>query len=55
METLARQVGETSALFKKLSPTDSEGLVKVLECQLGQVVRDGQAALLHTLDPLAGP
>lgn len=30
-EALARQVGETSPLFKKLSPTDANGLVKVLE------------------------
>lgn len=36
-EALARQVGESSPLFKKLSPTDSEGLVKTLEAQLGSV------------------
>ena len=28
-EALARQVGESSPLFKKLSPTESDGLVKV--------------------------
>ena len=33
-ETLAKQVGEQSVLFKKLSPTDSEGLIKALEAQL---------------------
>jgi len=30
-QALARQVGEHSPLFKKLSPTDSEGLTKNLE------------------------
>ena len=52
-ETLARQVGETSALFKKLSPTDSEGLIKVLEGQLRQVLDDGHSELVRALDPLA--
>jgi hypothetical protein len=37
-ETLAKQVGETSPLFRKLSPTDSTGLVKVLEAQLRAVM-----------------
>jgi hypothetical protein len=52
-ETLARQVGETSPIFKKLSPTDSEGLVKVLENQLKKVMDDGHAELERALDPLA--
>jgi hypothetical protein len=52
-QTLARQVGETSPLFKKLSPTDSEGLVKVLEAQLRKVMDDGYAELVRALDPLA--
>jgi len=52
-ETLARQVGETSALFKKLSPTDSEGLTKVLEGQLRKVMNDGHSELVRALDPLA--
>jgi hypothetical protein len=52
-QALARQVGESSPLFKKLSPTDSEGLVKVLEVQLRAVMSDGHAELLHALDPLA--
>jgi len=52
-ETLARQVGETSALFKKLSPTDSEGLIKVLEGQLRKVMNDGHSELVRALDPLA--
>src|SRR6185436_13203318 len=42
-EVLARQVGETSPLFKKLSPTESTGLVKVLEAQLRVVMDQGHA------------
>lgn len=52
-EALAKQVGETSPLFKKLSPTDSTGLVKVLEAQLRAVMGDGHAELVRALDPLA--
>ncbi len=52
-ETLAKQVGETSPLFKKLSPTDSTGLVKVLEAQLRAVMDEGHAELVRALDPLA--
>jgi hypothetical protein len=52
-QTLARQVGESSPLFKKLSPTDSEGLTKVLEAQLRKVMNDGHAELVRALDPLA--
>jgi hypothetical protein len=52
-EALARQVGETSPLFKKLSPTESTGLVKVLEAQLRAVMGESHAALVRALDPLA--
>ena len=52
-QTLAQQVGETSPLFRKLSSTDSEGLVKVLEVQLRGVLNDGHAGLVRALDPLA--
>ena len=52
-EALARQVGEASPLFKKLSPTESDGLVKVLECQLGAVMSQGHDDLVRALDPLA--
>jgi hypothetical protein len=52
-ESLARQVGETSPLFKKLSPTESEGLVKVLEAQLRAVLDESRAATTRALDPLA--
>ncbi|MCA9552678.1 MAG: hypothetical protein KC933_21775 [Myxococcales bacterium] len=52
-ETLAKQVGENSPLFQKLSPTDSTGLVKVLEAQLRAVMGEGHAELVRALDPLA--
>lgn len=53
LEVLSRQVGEASPLFKKLSPTESEGLVKVLEAQLRAVMSQGHAELVRALDPLA--
>ena len=52
-EALAKQVGETSPLFQKLSPTDSTGLVKILEGQLRIVMDQGHAELVRALDPLA--
>lgn len=52
-EALARQVGESSPLFKKLSPTESDGLVKILEGQLQIVMNQGHAELVRALDPLA--
>lgn len=52
-EALAKQVGETSPLFQKLSPTDSTGLVKILEAQLRAVMGEGHAELVRALDPLA--
>jgi hypothetical protein len=52
-DALAKQVGESSPLFKKLSSTDSEGLVKVLEAQLRAVMNEGHGELVRALDPLA--
>lgn len=52
-ETLAKQVGEQSVLFKKLSPTDSEGLIKALEKRIEEVLAANQRNLQHALDPLA--
>lgn len=52
-ETLARAVGESSPILRKLSPTDSEGLVKTLEAQLREVMSQNQSALARALDPLA--
>jgi hypothetical protein len=52
-ETLAKQVGEQSVLFKKLSPTDSEGLIKALEKRIDEVLAANQRCLQQALDPLA--
>lgn len=52
-ESLARQVGETSPLFKKLNPSETDGLIKVLETQLGTVMNKSHAELVRALDPLA--
>lgn len=51
-ETLARQVGEHSPLFKKLSATDSEGLVQVLTSRLQGILDQQQASFGRALDPL---
>ncbi len=50
--TLARSVGEQSPLFKKLSPTDNEGLVQVLGQQLRRVLQDEHTEFQKALDPL---
>jgi hypothetical protein len=52
-EALARQVGEASPIFKKLSPNESDGLVKVLEGHLRAVMNQGHAEIVRALDPLA--
>ncbi len=52
-EALARQVGEASPIFKKLSPDESGGLVKVLEGHLRAVMNQGHAEIVRALDPLA--
>ena len=52
-ETLARQVGEQSVLFKKLSPTDGDGIIKALEKRIDEVLAANQHSLQHALDPLA--
>lgn len=49
--TLAKQVGESSPLFRILSPTDSEGMVKVLEGQLQKVLADSKEEFDRALDP----
>lgn len=52
VETLARQVGESSPLVKRLSTTDSESIVKVMEAEMRKVLGDNQSALLRELNPL---
>ena len=52
-KSLARQVGETSPLFKKLSATDSEGVVQLLEAKVNQALDLNRHELTQALDPLA--
>lgn len=52
-DALARQVGEASPLFRKLSPTDSNGLIPLLESQLRNVMDQSHDELVRALDPLA--
>lgn len=52
-ETLAKQVGEQSVLFKKLSPTDGDGIIKALEKRIDEVLAANQRSLQQALDPLA--
>lgn len=51
--TLARELGANSPLLKKLSPTDSEGIVHVLETRMRLALEQNQAAVTKALDPLA--
>lgn len=52
VETLTKHVGEQSALFKRLSPTDSEGLVAVLGERMRRVLREEHSEFEKALDPL---
>lgn len=51
-QTLAKNLGAESEIFKRLSPTDSEGLVKVIEGKLAEVLARSQHELGRALDPL---
>jgi len=50
-EALSRQIGETSPILRALSPTDSNGVVKLLEAQLRLVMGESQTQLARALDP----
>lgn len=52
VETLTKHVGEESALFRRLSPTDSEGLVCVLGERLKSVLQQEHGEFQKALDPL---
>ena len=52
-QTLARELGENSPLLKRLSPTDSEGIVFLLETKLREVLAENQAEVARALDPVA--
>lgn len=52
-ETLARQVGERSPLFKKLNPTESEGVVQMLASKVEEALELNRKSIAHALDPVA--
>ncbi len=51
VETLVKHVGEQSPLFKKLSPTDSEGLLQLMSERLQQAMELQNNAFQKALDP----
>ena len=52
VETLTQHVGEKSPLFRRLSPTDSEGLVCVLGERLRKVLQEEHGEFQKALNPL---
>lgn len=52
-KTLAREVGDQSPLLRKLSATDAEGVVTMIERALQSTLQQNQASLTRALDPLA--
>jgi hypothetical protein len=51
--TLAQQLGENSPLLRRLSPTDSQGVVCLIEKKIEEQLRRNNDALSKALDPLA--
>lgn len=51
--TLAKELGASSPLLKKLSATDNEGIVHLIEVRLKETLEKNQAAVAKALDPLA--
>ena len=51
-QTLSRQVGENSPLLKRLSPTESEGVIQLLEKKVGEALAANRAEVANALDPL---
>jgi hypothetical protein len=52
VETLTKHVGEQSPLFRRLSPTDSEGLVCILGERLRHVLQEEHGEFQKALNPL---
>jgi hypothetical protein len=52
-KTLAAQVGENSPMFKRLSPTDGQGVIATIESRLREALSDNQSRIARALDPLA--
>ncbi len=51
--TLAQELGENSPLLKRLSPTDSEGVIFLLETKLREALAENQVEVARALDPVA--
>lgn len=52
-QTLAKEMGENSPLLRRLSPTDSQGFIVLLETKLRETLDENQAKVTRALDPLA--
>ncbi|MDI3289756.1 hypothetical protein [Polyangium sp. 15x6] len=52
-QTLARELGENSPMLRRLSPTDSEGVLFLLESKLRDALAENQAEVTRALDPVA--
>ncbi|WP_437802511.1 hypothetical protein [Sorangium sp. So ce693] len=52
-QTLARELGQNSPLLRRLSPTDSEGILFLIESKLREVLEKNQAEVARALDPVA--
>ena len=52
-DTLARSLGENSPLLRKLSPTDSEGVVAVMTAKVHEALDANRSAMASALDPLS--
>ncbi|MBL0193996.1 MAG: hypothetical protein IPQ09_07180 [Myxococcales bacterium] len=50
--TLARALGDQSPLLRRLSPTDSEGVVSLIEARVREALEMNRTAVAKALDPL---
>lgn len=50
--TLAKALGENSPLLRRLSPTDSEGVVALVELRVKDALEANRAAVAKALDPV---
>lgn len=51
--TLAREIGEASPLLRKLSPTDAEGIVCLIQRGVESALQQNRTSVERALDPLA--
>lgn len=51
--TLAKALGESSPLLQRLSPTDSQGVVALIEMRVRQALDENRNAVALALDPVA--